>query len=117
MLSLQMSGTSRPFVAAAMLTTCTFTRIHVIGDELDSNMIFFCTPCLKVSFRIRLCAYTIVCIYGSCAAGCNQEPVQAVVYRKLFHDIADLPKSYRNTGIPADPHVAVYDVTRAHTCQ
>ena len=23
--------------------------------------------------------YMIVCLYGNCAAGCNQEPVQAIV--------------------------------------
>ena len=48
----------------------------------------------------------IVCIYGSCAADCNQEPVQVVMWRKLFRDKTGLLMS----GIPADPLV-VLDVS------
>ena len=34
--------------------------------------------------------HMIVCIYGSCEAGCNQEPVRAVVGRMLLRNIASL---------------------------
>ena len=35
-------------------------------------------------------ASMIVCIYGICAAGCNQEPMRALAWRMLFRDIVGM---------------------------
>ena len=43
----------------------------------------------------------IVCIYGSCAAGCNQEPVQAVVAQvSRFSGFANVVGNDKNPGGP-----------------
>ena len=38
----------------------------------------------------RVGPYMILCEYGSCTVGCDQEPMQAVVWRKLIRNIAGL---------------------------
>ena len=45
--------------------------------------------------------HMILCMYGSCAAGCNQEPVCVVVWRKLFRDIVGMTMLQRNYGKPS----------------
>ena len=59
--------------------------------------------------------YMILCICGSCASGCNQEPAGAIIWRKFFRDKAGLPIPWGIMIIPADLLVAVRDVARAHT--
>ena len=44
--------------------------------------------------------YLIVCTYGSCAAGCNQEPVQALVAQVVsrYSGFANVVENYGNPG-------------------
>ena len=60
-------------------------KIKSIENDYDIE-----TTMASTLLGLRIDPYMIVCIQGSCAAGCNQEPVRAVVWRKMFYDIAGL---------------------------